>query len=84
MKYRIKIETRNDEIVFYTPQVKFSRWFSKWENILIDQLKHVQTSTSSSRSYREYWRAAEDIETHKGIIKSEESKKIKETKYDYK
>ena len=61
-------------------------FFSKWENLLIDDLKHSQTPTRSSRSYsyREYWRAEQDINTHKEKMILDELKKIKEIRYDYK
>lgn len=88
-QYRIKIEERNNGEIWYTPQFaekklsvgKFCRLIPTWENILVDKLERVQTSSSMTYSYSTEEEAFKSIEKHKEFILKEGGEKIKSITY---
>lgn len=87
--YRIKIEEQNNGKKWYIPQFgekklsigKFCRLTTNWENILVDKLSRVQTSSSMTYSYSTEEEALESIEKHKEFILKEGGEKIKSITY---
>jgi hypothetical protein len=85
MKYRIKVIKLNDGYQYYIPQVKTSKLFSKWENILYDTYyeKLDGTSTTITYKYDEEIYAEIAIDMHKKKQQEQYNKRIKKITYRY-
>ena len=85
MKYRIKVIKLNDGYQYYIPQVKTSKLFSKWENILYDTYyeKLDGTSTTIIYKYGEEIHAEIAIAMHKKKQEEKYNEGIKKITYRY-
>jgi len=83
MKYRVKINTKNNGDQEYSPQVKIGFFYS-WDNLIeFSNLNYVDISETTSMLYDSVEDAKSLINRHMEQIKSENQKKTKKTKYLY-